>query len=100
MDMLAAIAWIWLWTQGYVHILAWLDHAFLLAHFRNVLYHTISLLLWCTRLPMTARLSLWLCIEVIFNISPFMLGCHMLVLLVLAYVPAGSHGGKERASAA
>ena len=58
-------------------------------------YHTIPLLLWCTRLPTTVRLSLWLCIEVIFNIFPStpetslaLLGCHLLILLALAFAPA------------
>ncbi|KAK9907969.1 hypothetical protein WJX75_000784 [Coccomyxa subellipsoidea] len=69
-------------------------------------YHTIPLLLWCTRLPTTVRLSLWLCVEAIFNIFPStpqtslaLLGCHMLILLALAFAPAELQVVKERASA-
>jgi hypothetical protein len=52
------------------------------------------------------RLSLWLCVEVIFNIFPStpqtslaLLGCHMLILLALAFAPAELQVVKERASA-
>ncbi len=57
-------------------------------------FHTIPLLLWCTRLPTAAKLSLWLAIEVIFNIFPStpssslaLLGCHVILLFSLWALP-------------
>ena len=57
-------------------------------------FHTVPLLLWCTRLPTAAKLSMWLAIEVIFNIFPStassslaLLGCHAVLLFSLWALP-------------
>ena len=57
-------------------------------------FHTIPLLLWCTRLPTAAKLALWLAIEVIFNIYPStavsslaLLSCHAVILFSLWALP-------------
>ncbi len=57
-------------------------------------FHTIPLLLWCTQLPTALKLSLWLAIEVIFNIYPStaasslaLLGCHAVILFSLWALP-------------
>jgi len=53
------------------------------------------MLLWSVKLPTTVRLSLWLCIEVIFNIFPStpqtslaLQCCHLFLLLALAVSPS------------
>ncbi|BDA45052.1 Dol-P-Man:Man(5)GlcNAc(2)-PP-Dol alpha-1,3-mannosyltransferase [Coccomyxa sp. Obi] len=70
-------------------------------------FHTIPLLLWSTRLPTAVRLSLWLCIEVIFNIYPStpqssmaLMGCHLIILSALAFLPVRSDESiaKQRAA--
>ena len=57
-------------------------------------FHTIPLLLWCTRLPTAVKLSLWLAIEVVFNIFPStassslaLLVCHAVILFSLWALP-------------
>lgn len=57
-------------------------------------FHTIPLLLWCTRLPIAVKLSLWLAVEIIFNIFPStapsslaLLGCHAVILFSLWALP-------------
>ncbi len=57
-------------------------------------FHTLPLLLWCTRLPTAVKLSLWLAIEIIFNIFPStsssslaLLGCHVILLFSLWALP-------------
>lgn len=76
-------------------------------HVRCRYFHTIPLLLWSTRLPTAVRLSLWLCIEVIFNVYPStaqssmaLVGCHLIILCALALFPTRFYGSIEKQRAA
>ena len=57
-------------------------------------FHTIPLLLWCTRVPTAVKLSISVAIEIIFNIFPStalsslaLLVCHSLLLFSLWALP-------------
>ena len=70
-------------------------------------FHTLPLLLWCTRLPTAVRLALWACIEAVFNIFPStpassaaLVACHAVILAALAFLPRNASFGGARGAKA